>query len=273
VPLDDASPPPPAVSEQADELVAKRRRSFGARACDYGAHRPSYPIAAVRWLVGEPPKDVVDLGAGTGILTVLVQELGHRVIGVEPDVLMRQEADRLLPGVVIDGSAEAIPLPDATADVVLAGQAWHWFDHERAEAEVARVLRPGGVLGLLWNLRDDEEPWVDRLGAIVGGQDRTSVADARALRTLGPSFGEVETRRVDHRHTLGAEELLRLVGTWSLVATRPDRDEALARVRALLAEEGLLDGEIALPYACVAFRAALASRSRSGSLGGGPDTR
>jgi len=166
--------------------VQRRRSSFGSQAARYHAVRPGYPTELVKWLVGDPPKTVVDLGAGTGVLTQQLITLGHSVVGVEPDEQMRAHAGSI--GLAIrEGSAEAIPVADRAADAVIVGQAWHWFDQSAALREVGRILRPGGALGLLWNLRDESEAWVAELGEIVHGEDRTSVDGAESLPGLGAS--------------------------------------------------------------------------------------
>ena len=125
----------------------------------------------MRWLAGDEPKDVVDLGAGTGKLTRALVALGHRVTAIEPLPQMLELLPEAAPGAfAILGNAEVIPLPDAHADVVTCAQSFHWFDHPVALPEIARVLRPGGRLALVWNTRDDEEPWVARLSAIIGNE-------------------------------------------------------------------------------------------------------
>ena len=129
------------------------------RRCSRPVHdeiRPSYPPEAVRWMLGEAPVRVVDLGAGTGIFSRLVASLGHDVVAVEPDDGMRARLAESSPGVtVVAGSAEAVPLPDASVDAVVAAQAYHWFDNDEARLEIARVLRLGGVFAPIWNIRDE----------------------------------------------------------------------------------------------------------------------
>ena len=156
-------------AEAADRLL--HGSSFGAAAAAYAEHRPGYAEAAVRWAL-EPVRDrrpvrVADLGAGTGKLTATLAGLGAEVTAVEPDPQMLAELRRAMPEVSsVPGSAEAIPLPDASLDAVLAGQAMHWFDMDRALPEIARVLRPGGVLAGLWNVDDDRVGWVAELAEI-----------------------------------------------------------------------------------------------------------
>src|SRR5215218_9289383 len=128
---------------------ASRAASFGSVGGEYERGRPSYPTEAVAWLVGTDPLRVVDLGAGTGKLTRRLLALGHDVVAVEPAPGMLEQLEVELPAVTaLAGTAEAIPVADGDADAVVAGQAFHWFDAERALPEVARVLCPGGRLGL-----------------------------------------------------------------------------------------------------------------------------
>ncbi|MDQ1379579.1 MAG: hypothetical protein QOJ71_298, partial [Actinomycetota bacterium] len=139
---------------------------------DYEAARPSYPPDAVAWFVEHlriaPGHRVADLAAGTGKLTRLLAPTGADLFAVEPVPGMRETFRRLLPTVpLVAGTAEAIPFAAATFDVITVAQAWHWFDHERATAEMARVLTRGGRLGLVWNARDRSEPWVDEVWSIM----------------------------------------------------------------------------------------------------------
>ncbi|HMD12433.1 MAG TPA: class I SAM-dependent methyltransferase, partial [Marmoricola sp.] len=132
--------------------MAGERLSFGDAADRYDRARPSYPPEGVAWLVGTKPARVLELGAGTGKLTEALVELDRDVIAVDPIEEMLEELEVAVPGVPrILGTAEDIPIQDASVDAVVVGQAWHWFQRARAVAEIARVLRPGGVLGLAWN--------------------------------------------------------------------------------------------------------------------------
>ncbi len=171
--------------------------------------------------------DVLDLGAGTGKLTGGLVALGHRVTAVEPDPAMLAQLRALLPGVTAPaGGAEEIPLPDASVDAVVVGQAFHWFDQERALPEIARVLRPGGVLGALWNLDDDRVEWVAELGRLMREDGRAYVqwspADGIAAH---PSFDAVRTARFAHRQRSDVDSLLATMATHSgmLVLDAPDR--------------------------------------------------
>ena len=241
---------------------ADRRLSFGGTADVYDRYRPGYPAAAVRWLVGRPaPSRVLDLGAGTGRLARALADLGHDVLAVEPDEGMRAVAREALPGRTAAGTAEDIPAADGSFDAVVAGQAFHWFDPARALPEIARVLRADGHLGVIWNVREETSPWATRLGALVGGEDRR-VAEGRGHAPgLGPWFAPARSLVVEHEQELDADRLVGLAASWSYVALRPDRDEVLARVRAIAEAELARRGEptFALRYQCRAFRAARAS--------------
>ena len=144
--------------------------SFGAAAAAYAEHRPDYAQAAVRWaLEPAPGPRVLDLGAGTGKLTATLVALGAEVIAVEPDPAMLTELRRALPAVrALPGGAEAVPLPDASVDAVLAGHALHWFDMDAAGPGIARILVPGGILAGLWNVIDDRLEWVAGLERVSG---------------------------------------------------------------------------------------------------------
>ena len=160
-----------AVIVNRDPRVRGPYTAFADVAGAYERGRPGYPEEAVRWLVGDEPRDVVDLGAGTGKLTRALVALGHRVTAIEPLDEMRAELDAAVPDArALAGRAEAMPLPDASADVVASAQAFHWFDHDAALPEIARVLRPGGSLALVWNSRDDRDPWMAQLSAIIGNE-------------------------------------------------------------------------------------------------------
>ena len=168
-----------------------RAVSFGAGADIYERVRPTYPDTAVDWLVPPGARQVVDLGAGTGKLTRSLVARRLDVTAVEPSAGMLDQLRVAVPGAAaLVGSAEAIPLPDASVDLIVVAQAWHWFDAARAAAEAARVLRPGGSLAQIWNTRDTTIDWVARFGAIA---DRGHPNEGYAgPPTLDASFGPVE---------------------------------------------------------------------------------
>lgn len=237
--------------------------SFGAAADEYDRLRPGYPAEAVRWAVGgavgAAGRRVVDVGAGTGILTRTLLADGHRVTAVEPDPAMLARLTATSPGAhPLAGSAEALPLPDDTADAIVAGQAYHWFDHDRAHTEAARVLRPGGVLAAIWNHRDDTVGWVAALTAIADGV--RGHGDPPAPASFGPLFAPVERAEFRHSTPHTADTLVRLMRTRSyyLVAGPQTRARIEADVRELVATHPDLAGQpcFALPYRTTVFRAA-----------------
>lgn len=199
---------------------------------------------------------MVDLAAGTGKLTDGLLALGLDVTAVEPDPGMRAEFARRLPGTrVLDGTAERIPLPDDSADSVLAGQAFHWFDHDAALTEIARVLRPGGTVVGLWNFHDDSVPWVAGYMRVSGFARSLS---SRAELSPHPSFGEVAQRRFPHgqRHT--PESLVETLDTHShmIVASDDERAAIHARVREFLGTRPeTAHGEFDLPLVTTVLRA------------------
>jgi SAM-dependent methyltransferase len=234
---------------------------FAEVAGAYERARPGYPDEAVRWLAGDEPLDVVDLGAGTGKLTRSLVALGHRVIGVEPLDEMRAELEAVLPAVqTVVGSAESIPLPDASADVVTSAQAFHWFDHARAMPEIARVLRPGGRLALVWNSRDDRDPWIARLSEIIGNETVQEVDVVPVLVESG-LFVHVERAQFALGQQLDRDGLLDLVLSRSYLAKLPpaEREPVLEAVGRLYDETADSDGRVRLPYVTECFRATKAT--------------
>lgn len=211
-----------------------RARSFGAVADRYQRGRPGYPAEAIEWLLGPEPLEVLDLGAGTGKLTKTLLGAGHTVTALEPLPEMRAILSATLPAATaIEGRAEALPLPDRSVDAVVAGSAFHWFDREPALAEIARVLRPPGVFGLLGNRYDTSIDWQRRLrkvttsvGAIYRGDHWPRQPELRER------FAEVSDRAFAHRMEIDPA-LLRdyLASTsWVLRMEPAERDAQLARI-------------------------------------------
>ena len=238
----------------ADSELDRRRQSFGAAAELYDRVRPGYPADAVGWMLGQTARDVVDLGAGTGIFSRIVASLGHRVTAIEPDPEMRAQLATSDTIAVLAGSAEAIPLPDRSTGAVVAAQSFHWFDNHEARGEIARVLADGGVFAPIWNVRDETEPWVAELTGIIGGG---TAADARVHAREGRQFGPLFRRaeRAEFRHSLQmtSDTVLDMVRTRSryLVAEADERREIERRVAELVAG---LPEPFELPYIAVAFR-------------------
>ncbi len=235
---------------------ADRAASFAAVADAYERSRPGYPGAAVRWLVGEQPLDVVDLGAGTGKLTRSLVDLGHRVTAIEPLPEMIAHLRAAVPeATAVEGGAEAIPLADASADVVTVGQAFHWFDQEAALREIARVLRPGGRIALVWNVREESEAWVAELSdAMVG---RTGVDYAAGAIAASGLFGPEEHATLGpHAQEVDREILRELVLSRSFCAVLSEAERApvLAKVDALFTAHER-NGVVRLSYLAECFRA------------------
>jgi SAM-dependent methyltransferase len=232
-----------------------RALSFGGVAEQYERARPGYPEDAVEWLVGDARR-VVDLAAGTGKLTRRLVARGLDVRAVEPSPGMLAQLRAAVPAAqVLEGRAEEIPMPDESADAIVVAQAFHWFDAPVALREIARVLRPGGALGLVWNDRDDDVPWVARLSGLIGA-DQDPGADPAELIDPTGLFGPVEEQRFRFELRVDRETLLDLVASRSWVAVQdPEtRTQILAAVTALYDEVAADDG-LVLPYVTYAYRA------------------
>jgi SAM-dependent methyltransferase len=234
--------------------------SFGEVAAAYDAARPSFPADALRWILGPQTLTVLDLGAGTGKLSARAAELGHDVIAVDPSARMLEYA-RALKGVEsMVGSAEAIPLGPASVDAVVAGQAFHWFEHDTALPEIARVLRPGGVLGLLWNEYDTIVPWVRRFDAAVHGGDRAGRPYDPMPVLIGCELLSVTERaNFRHWHELDRHGLRLLAQSISRVAVMPEsqRLTVLDQVDELYATTARPPEPVRVPYVTRCYRTRL----------------
>jgi len=235
-------------------------RSFGSAASVYHAARPGYPDEAVAWLIGDAQR-VLDLGAGTGKLTEVLVGLDREVIAVDPVEEMLDELEIAVPGVPrILGTAEDIPIEDDHVDAVVAGQAWHWFIPERAVPEIARVLRPGGVLGLVWNSRDTSVGWLREAGEIMHERHDASASFEGYVR-IGAPFGPIEEHTVSWSAKMSRERFLDLVRSRSyfITASADEQRDTIAKLERLLAEHPDLAGrdELEVPYLTRCFRARL----------------
>jgi SAM-dependent methyltransferase len=247
-----------------DHSLSAHANSFGSAARNYERGRPGYPAEALDWLLPAGRPRVLDLGAGTGKLTRSLTERGLPVTAVDPSEGMLDELRRVLPSVhAHQGSAESIPLPDDSVDVVLVAQAWHWVDVDRAVPEIARVLAPGGRLGVLWNVRDESAAdWVHRLGALIDSPEQGREP------TMGPPFGPVRTAEFRWTDRVTPESLLDMVASRSRVILLPAAERAalLGQVRQLTATHPALVGQTGfdLPYVTECARADLPQRAMTG---------
>jgi SAM-dependent methyltransferase len=251
--------------------------SFGSVADSYDRVRPGPPAAALDWLVPSGCEVAVDLAAGTGLFTRALLGRATRVVAVEPDARMREVLARRPAEIdVRAGRGEAMPLPDASADAVFVSTAWHWLDLPRAVPEIARVLRPGGRLGVLWTSRDRDEDWVAGLD-LLGPDNAGSASDAdgdREPRTLaevraqldrhhavrlpaGSPFGPGETASFGFTRTMPIDDVLAWLATSSDFITAPaaGREAALARSRAVLLSRAGNEPVIGMPLRSWCWRA------------------
>ena len=234
--------------------------SFGAAARAYARGRPAYPAAALDWLLQPDARQVLDLGAGTGKLTRDLVARSLEVVAVDPSHDMLAELRGSLPSV--DGrvgSAEAIPLDDRSVDAVLVAQAWHWVDPARAVREVARVLRPGGRLCLLWNCRIESTGWTQDLGRLLNRLG--FMEDGSRNPPVEPPFGPVERHDVSWTSPITAQGLVDLVASRSYIIVLPpaEREAVLDDVRTIAAREPVFaEGRAAMPYVTRCSRATLA---------------
>jgi ubiquinone/menaquinone biosynthesis C-methylase UbiE len=228
---------------------------FSAAADAYERGRPGYPEEAMAWIAERvgigPGRDVLDLAAGTGKLTRALVPFGGRVIAVEPIDAMREQLFRALPDVdAFDGTAEAIPLPDGSVDAVTCGQAFHWFRIEEALREIHRVLRPGGALALVWNMRDLSDPLQARIQEIIAPHS-AEVRSHRAVEVVdllaGDLFAPVEHRSWPYLQKLSRAHLVDRISSISYIAILDPGARAEVLSQVLEAAEGLPE-PIAIPY-------------------------
>lgn len=248
---------------------AERASSFGRIAAHYDRYRPPPPAVAVEWIVPAGARTAIDLGAGTGALSRLLCDRVDEVVAVEPDARMREFLAAHVPGArVVEGRGESIPVDDASADVVVASCSWHWMDPEPTLAEVARVLRPGGVLGALWSGTDPDGDFMVRARAFLDAERAGAGADVlegpdpqrpMALETAGhAAFTPVERREFTWTVPMTRDQLLGMLGTMSWVILMDDgaRADLLDRASDLLASGLGLSGEAMadVEFACATFR-------------------
>jgi SAM-dependent methyltransferase len=267
--------------------------SFGAIAEDYDRLRPPPAEAAVDWLLPATARVVVDLGAGTGLLSRALARRVPRVIAVEPDERMAAVLRARDPAIEVrPGRGEAIPLPGASVDGVFVSSAWHWMDPGRAVPEIARVLRDGGRFGVIWTSRDHEVGWVrelhrlrepgpgpepsapaepgprpepgppDEPGPLPGtgepdGQGRPWARRREVTLPDGSPFGAAETASFAFRRVMTVDDVVDMLGTYSglITASPQDRAVTFARLRAALEQWFPGADEIDMPLRSVCWRA------------------
>jgi SAM-dependent methyltransferase len=243
---------------------------------DYEAARPSYPAEAVAWLREHlrvtAATRVCDLAAGTGKLTRLLVPFTPRLVAVEPVAGMRATFRTLLPELpLLAATAEALPFATGALDAVTVAQAFHWFDFDAAVAELARALRPGARLALVWNARDRNVDWVDQVWSIMDRvekhapwRDHENWRDS-AQRAM-PGFGALHEAHFRHEQLLTPEDVVRRVASVSHVAVLPpnERESVLDEVRRVVANHPQTRGlaTVAIPYRVDCY---WAERNLSGS--------
>ncbi|MFP5310856.1 MAG: class I SAM-dependent methyltransferase [Actinomycetes bacterium] len=238
-----------------------RRRELGQSFQDGGRHyeqvRPGYPAESARWLVPAGARDALDVGAGTGKFTALLLDTGLKVTALDPSADMLAQLKATCPGATaVPGTAEATGLPDSAFDVVTVAQAWHWCDPLPASTELARVLRPNGTLGLVWNQMDTSVPWVHRLSRIMHAGD---VYRPGHKPVVGPEFRGLEGHVTHWQDRLGTTDLMELTKSRSyyLRANEATRAKVLANLDWYLHDHlgHHPDQELDLPYLTLAWRA------------------
>lgn len=235
--------------------------SWAAGAEDYERTRPEYPaeLVAHAWDAADRPACVLDLAAGTGKLTRHLVDLADTVVAVEPLAEMRRLlAQRRLPVEVLDGVAESLPSPDRSFDAVFVGEAFHWFQAERALPEIFRVLRPGGALVLLWmrpRYRDAEQWRLDIRRPLLDLHARAPAremddGDWRDHMTASRLFESIDEHRLDYVQRLAAADVSALVGSWSYVMALPDGERAalLGRIRDRADTAADAQGQVTFPW-------------------------
>jgi SAM-dependent methyltransferase len=260
------------VNEQR-EAPPERASSFGSIADDYDRWRPGPSPAVVEWLLPVETRRVVDLGAGTGALSRLLVGRAPDIVAVEPDARMRHVLARNVPdATVLEGRGERIPVEDASADAVVVSSAWHWMDVDATAAEVARVLRPHGVLGVVWSGVDWHSDWSTQLRGAVRGDttepggllaslvDQETPGDENALRLPSAApFEAPEQRWLSWDQPMSADQLVGMLGTISAVIVLPNeqRRQVMDEARTFLRRYAGLDGDatVTLPFRANCWRA------------------
>ncbi|HWF81132.1 MAG TPA: class I SAM-dependent methyltransferase [Streptosporangiaceae bacterium] len=250
-------------------MRTQRAMSFGAVADEYNRLRPSPPAAAVDWLLPSNARLVVDLAAGTGLLSRALHV--DRVIAIEPDPRMGTVLRANSPGIrVVAGVGEALPLAGASVDAVLISSAWHWMDPQRAVPEIGRVLRDGGRFGLIWNSRDREVDWIREIDVLR--EPTGTAADAAGpgprqrnrdvVLPTSHAFTDIETASFTFTMKVAIDDFAPMIGTYSRIITASEHERAkiFSRVRALVEARFPGAAEIELPMRSLCWRATRTTR-------------
>jgi ubiquinone/menaquinone biosynthesis C-methylase UbiE len=241
------------------------QQGYAKEAASYERGRPEYPQALRDWLASTlalgPGRTVVDVGAGTGKFSRLLLATGANTIGVEPVDEMRAQLSKLQGIEALAGTAQSLPLPDASTDAIVCAQSFHWFAGTPALDEFARVLRPGGHLGLIWNVRDESVDWVARITEIItpyeGDAPRFYKGDWRKPFPH-PRFNALEESSFPHEH-VGPPHVVVIERFMSVsfIASQPaDVNAAIRReLEQLVATHPTLRGRetVSFPYRTLAF--------------------
>ncbi|WP_248751733.1 class I SAM-dependent methyltransferase [Pseudomonas sp. MWU15-20650] len=242
------------------------QHGFSTQAVTYAQGRPDYPRQLTGWLADalhiNAQSTVIDLGAGTGKFTRLLSTLAPTLIAVEPVAAMGAQLTKLLPDVrLVDGTAESIPLPSASADAVVCAQAFHWFSTRAALADIHRVLKPGGRLGLVWNVRDESVDWVAAITQIItpyeGDTPRFHTGRWREAFT-GEYFSDPKMICFPYSHVGSPQEVImdRFLSV-SFIAALPASEKARVteQLRRLIDTHPALKGRdtVAFPYQTQAY--------------------
>jgi ubiquinone/menaquinone biosynthesis C-methylase UbiE len=239
---------------------------FRAGAAAYVEGRPDYPVEIEDWLIHDLElgrgKTALDLAAGTGKFSPRLLATGATVIAVEPVQAMLDQLIRRLPDVdARSGSAQQIPLEDSSVDAVVCAQSFHWFATPEALKEIRRVLKPGGALGLVWNVRDDSVPWVAALGRIMNPFEGDAPRfHSQKWRDVFPAAGftRLAESRFSHAHTGPPEKVIidRILSVSFMAALSPEqRADVTSQLKNIIASYPELSqkAEVTFPYETLAF--------------------
>jgi len=237
--------------------------SFDEAGRGYAAHRPGYPVDVAAWLAGDDPGDVLDLAAGSGQLTAELATLGHRVVAGELSGCMLAELRKNTPVLAaVQSNAEQLPFRSGVFDVVTVATAFHWFDAARALPEIARVLRPGGWLGLVWNTREVDTDWAFALDKLLRSAQPVGLTGDWGTDSVkqvfeSPLFDEPEYVEFRHTQALSHDGLVGLVASRSYVIAMPanQRDRLLGQVSDLYDESANASYPLELAYRAQCWRA------------------